>query len=151
VALSEPVSFLNRLRADRRTQLLLARYLAIGGFVFCINYAVLRGLLHAHAETRLAAGLAFVASLLVHFTLNRFLNFRNFQRTIVQQAGTYAAVAAICGLVQITVVPLGLRLGLSQLFALALAVGLNVPIGFLGHRYLTFGHGIAGTIRRMRA
>jgi putative flippase GtrA len=151
VALADVSAFLRRLRDDRRTQLLLLRYLAIGGFVFCLNYAALRALLHAHMSAWLASGVAFLVSLVAHFTLNRFLNFRNFQRTVVQQAGTYSAVAALCGVVQITVVPLALKFGLSQLFALAIAVGLNVPIGFLGHRYLTFGHGIAGTIKRMRA
>jgi putative flippase GtrA len=151
VALADVAALVRRLRDDRRTQLLLVRYLAIGGFVFMLNLAALSWLLHVHAPYWLAFGVAFVVSLAAHFTLNRFLNFRNFERTIVQQAGTYSAVAAICFLVQVTVGPLALRMGLPPLFALAIAVGLNVPIGFLGHRYLTFGHGIAGAIKRMRA
>ena len=148
-------ALLLRLKDDRRTQALLGRYLLIGGFSFALNYAVLQTLLHLHAAEWAAWATAFLASLVAHFTLNRFLNFRNFERTIVQQAGTYAVVAGLCGIVQIALGPLLLRVlpasKLSSLIALAIVVAVNVPVGFLGHRYLTFGAGIAATLRRLRA
>ncbi len=151
-------SFLRRLSDDRQTQLLFARYLLIGGFVFCLDIGSFQVFLKSGAfrafgpySLAVVTAASYLLAVATHFTLNRFLNFRNFERTIVQQARTYVVVAALCGAIQLAVVEGGVHiLGLPPLVAKILAVAINVPIGFLGHRYLTFGHGIAGAIRRLR-
>ena len=139
------------MRNDRRTQLLLIRYVAIGGFVFCVDVATFQALLRAGWILPAATSLSFTLAIATHFTLNRFLNFRNFERTIVQQLGTYLIVAAVALLIQNGAVLSGVYLlGWPPLLAKIAGIAINVPLGFLGHRYLTFGHGIAGTLRRRR-
>ena len=152
-------TLLRRIRDDRRTQALFARYVLIGGFVFCLDVGSFHvfdrsGLFRGFGQfaITLATATSYLLAVVTHFTLNRYLNFRNFDRTIVQQAGTYVVIAALCGAIQLAVVNAGVYwAGLPHDAAKVLAVALNVPIGFLGHRYLTFGHGILGAIRRIRA
>ena len=140
-----------RLGNDRRTQLLLIRYVAIGGFVFCVDVATFQALLRAGLILPAATSLSFLLAMATHFTLNRFLNFRNFERTIVQQLGTYLIVAAVALLIQNGAVLSGVYLlGWPPLLAKIAGIAINLPFSFLGHRYLTFGHGIVGTLRRRR-
>jgi putative flippase GtrA len=143
---------LRRLRDDRRTQSLFARYLAIGGFVFCIDVGSFQTLVKAGLFLPAATSLSFLLAVSTHFTLNRFFNFRNFDRTIVQQAGTYVVVAGLALLIQNAAVLSGVHLfGLSPIVAKIVGIAINVPIGFFGHRYLTFGRGIVATLQRRRA
>jgi len=40
-----------------------------------------------------------------------------------------------------------MMLGMTPLVGKLIAVAVNIPLGFLGHRYLTFGTGIKGALR----
>jgi putative flippase GtrA len=145
-------TLLARLCNDRQTQLLLARYLLIGGFVFCLDVGSFQALVRAGLFRPLATTLSFLLAVSTHFTLNRFVNFRRFERSVLDQARTYAVVAGVSLLLQIAIVEAGVRLlGLPPIVAKIIAVAINIPIGFLGHRYLTFGEGIAVAVRRLRA
>ena len=147
-----PASLLRRLRDDRRTQVLFARYLAIGAFVFCVDAGSFQIFVRAGLLLPVATTTSFLLAIAAHFTLNRFLNFRNFERTIVEQARTYVMVAAAALLIQNVAVLVGVyAFHLMPLVAKVVGIAINVPIGFLGHRYLTFGDGIAGTLRRYRS
>lgn len=150
--MSAPAALLQRLRDDQGARLQFVRYVAIGGFVFILDVGSFK-LMYAHGVVlAVATTLSYVLAVCTHFTLNRAYNFRNFDRALWRQVRTYAVVATFCWIVQLGVVE-----GLFRLFhvdaTLAKAVGVivNIPIGFLGHRYLTFGDGIGNTIRRMRA
>jgi putative flippase GtrA len=145
-------ALVQRLREDQGARLQFVRYVAIGGFVFAIDVGSFK-LMYAHGVVlAVATTLSYVLAVCTHFTLNRLYNFRNFDRTLWRQARTYAVVATFCWLVQLGVVEGLFRLvHLDATLAKAAGVIVNIPIGFLGHRYLTFGHGISGTIRRMRA
>ena len=139
-----------RLRNDRRTQLLFGRYLLIGGFVFCLDIGSFQALIKAGTFRPLATTLSYLLAIATHFTLNRFLNFRRFERSVVQQGGTYLVIAGFSLLLSIAIVEAGVRLlGLPSLAAKIIAVAVNVPVGFLGHRYLTFGAGIGVVVRRL--
>ncbi len=143
------LALLRRLRDDRRTQLLFIRYVAIGGFVFCIDVGTFALFARAGFWLPVATSTSYLIAICSHFTLNRFFNFRNFERTILQQAGTYVVVAAFALLIQNAAVLVGVHLfGLPPLLAKVAGIAVNVPLGFLGHRYLTFGAGIAATVRR---
>ena len=99
-----------------------------------------------------ATALSYLLAVATHFTLNRFLNFRNFERSMLQQVRTYIVIAAACLGIQEAVVIGCVQLAhLPPLLAKVAGVLINIPIGFFGHRYLTFGGGIAGAIRRLRA
>jgi putative flippase GtrA len=140
---------LRRIRDDRQTQLLLTRYVAIGAFVFCVDIGTFQAFLRAGLILPAATSASFGIAIATHFTLNRFLNFRNFERTIVQQFGTYLVVAGLALLIQNGAVLGGVHLlGLPPLVAKIIGIAINVPLGFFGHRYLTFGRGILGTLRR---
>ena len=144
-------AFLSRLRDHRTTQLLLARYVAIGAFVFCVDVGTFQAFFRAGLILPVATSLSFGIAISAHFTLNRFLNFRNFERTITQQFGTYVIVAGVALLIQNAAVLGGVHyLGLPPVLAKVFGIALNFPIGFFGHRYLTFGRGIAATIRSWR-
>jgi putative flippase GtrA len=100
----------------------------------------------------IATSASFLLAIMTHFTLNRFLNFRNFERTIVDQARTYVVVASVALVIQNAAVLTGVYLfHLVPLLAKIIGIAINLPIGFVGHRYLTFGHGIVGTLRRYRS
>lgn len=135
--------------ADRRTRALFLRYVTIGGFVFCIDVGSFALFVRAGFLLPIATSLSFLLAVTAHFTLNRVWNFRNFERTIVQQARTYVVVGAFALLVQNAAVLAGVRLfGLPAVVAKVIGIAINVPLGFLGHRYLTFGAGITATLRR---
>jgi putative flippase GtrA len=150
--MSAAEAFVSRLRHHQGARLQFARYLAIGGFVFILDVGSFKLLYARGVVLSAATALSYLLAVTTHFTLNRLYNFRNFDRSLYRQARTYAVVAAFCGVIQ-----LGLVEGLFRLLhmdataAKAIGVIVNIPIGFLGHRYLTFGHGIGGAIRKLRA
>lgn len=143
---------LSRLRNDRRTQLLFSRYILIGGFVFCLDIGSFLTLIKAGTFRPLATTLSYLLAIAAHFTLNRFLNFRRFERSVMQQAGTYLIIVGFSLTLSIAIIETGVRLlGLPPLAAKLIAVAVNFPVGFLGHRYLTFGTGIGVAVRRLWA
>jgi putative flippase GtrA len=150
--MSAPAALLQRLREDQGARVQFLRYVAIGGFVFLIDVGSFKLLFARGVILSIATVLSYLLAVATHFTLNRVYNFRNFERSVLQQARTYAVVAGFCLVVQLGVVEAGVRLlHLDPTLAKAAGVVVNIPLGFLGHRYLTFGHGIGATIRRMRA
>jgi putative flippase GtrA len=155
-------SLLLRLWRDKQSQALMARYLVIGGLVFCLDVGSFKLLLlafHYRPSTSgslLALAVATVCSYCIavsaHFTLNRAFNFRSFDRTFVQQARTYLVIVFLSALLTVGIVQFGVRMfGVDPVLAKIFAIALNVPVGFFGHRYLTFGAGIGATYRRLRA
>ena len=131
----------------RRTFRQLVVYLAIGGIVFCIDIGTFQLVFASSSNAVLAATVAFALAVCVHFMLNRSFNFRNFERAIHEQARTYAIIAALSWLLTLLIIEIGMHLGLAALAAKIIAVVVNIPAGFFAHRYLTFGSGIAATIR----
>jgi putative flippase GtrA len=130
---------------DARRQ--LVTYGAIGIIVAAVDFSLFNLLLGQHAARFIATTFAYVAGVTTHFLLNRFFNFRNFERTIVAQARTYAVVIGFAWLVTLAVVELGVRLGFAPFPSRIAAAILNFPLGFLSHRYLTFGGGITAAVR----
>jgi putative flippase GtrA len=150
--MSATAALLERLRADQGARVQFVRYVLIGGFVFVIDVGSFKVLYGRGVILSVATVVSYALAVSTHFTLNRLYNFRNFERSVLQQARTYAIVAGGCLLVQVAVVEAAVRLGhIDPTLAKALGVIVNIPLGFLGHRYLTFGDGIASAIRRMRA
>jgi putative flippase GtrA len=91
---------------------------------------------------------SYVLGVGVHFSLNKYWNFRDVQRTFVQQARTYVFVAAGQLITTLAIVEAGVHLArLSPLEAKILAVFINVPLFFLAHKHMTFGPGIRSTLR----
>ena len=150
-ALSEP---------NRRTLYFFLRYIAIGGVVFCVQVGSFKFMLEAvnlapalpRASYLLGAGtLSYGLALLCHFSLNRILNFRNFERSPLQQAQTYGVIVFFQWLLTLAVIQLGTACGLNPVYAVIASIAINLPIGFLSHRHLTFGPGILATVRKLRS
>ena len=129
-----------------------AQYLCIGALVMAIDFGTFALLMRIGVTLAIALTIAYVLGVTAHFTLNRFLNFRNFDRAMHEQFRTYLAIVFVSWLVTLAVTETGFRLlGFTPMFSKLCAVAINLPIGFFGHRHLTFGPGITHTARTMYA
>ena len=127
------------------------RYLCIGGLVAIVDIGTLQSFISLHLYRPLAVTIAYALAVVSHFTINKYFNFRNFDRSIARQLRTYLVVVIFCWVVTVVAIEIGVRgLGLSTLQAKLIAVVLNIPTGYLGNYYLTFGSGIRATLRRWR-
>jgi putative flippase GtrA len=146
------VHFLRTIASDRHTLLQFLTYASIGGFVQVVDIGLFRTLLLARTVPELAATVAGAVAMVVHFTLNKYVNFRNHDRPVHRQAGTYLAVGVVWWVVTLTIIASLTRVfGVPPLYAKLVAVAVNFPVGYLAHRYLTFGKGITATYRDWRA
>ena len=141
---------LNSIQANRSKLLPLVRYIGIGGLVFWVDIGTFQALIHLGTYRPLATTIAYVLGVTVHFILNKFFNFRNFERSILHQLRTYLIVVVFCWIATLLIVELGVRWGLTPFGGKLVAIIVNIPIGYLCHRYLTFGAGISATIKRFR-
>jgi putative flippase GtrA len=98
-----------------------------------------------------AASVAYVLGVSTHFTLNRYLNFRNFERAIHAQARTFTVIVLLSWALTIGIIMLGTHLGCGAIVAKVIAVIVNLPAGYIAHRYLTFGKGMRAAIRARSA
>jgi putative flippase GtrA len=136
---------------DPRTRRQLTFYAAIGVLAVTIDLGTFRGLMSVDCIPEIAVIVSGVASMLVHFFLNKYVNFRNHDRTMRDQLGTYCAVVSVWWVVTLTVVAVMTRMFLTPpMLAKLIAVALNFPLGFFAQRHLTFGPGIAATLRLRR-
>ncbi len=138
---------LSKLVDDPLIRRQFAVYLLIGGTVLFIDLGTLRFCLAHGVVLVLATTIAYFTGTTSHFLLNRYANFRRFERGIHDQARTFLAIIFFQWLVTLAVVSLLVHYGSPVLPARLVAVALNLPVGFLANRYLTFGVGI---IPRMR-
>ncbi len=133
---------LNKLINDPIVRRQFAIYLVIGGIVLCIDLATLRLCLARGVILVVATTIAYFTGTASHFLLNRYVNFRRFERAIHDQARTFVAIVFFQWLVTLAVVALLVHYGSPPLPARLVAVAVNLPAGFLANRYLTFGVGI---------
>ena len=136
---------------DRATLRQIGLYLAIGGLVFCVDVFTLQAMIARGIMAALAATLSFALGVSTHFLLNRYLNFRNFERAIHAQARTYVVIVTFSWLVTIAIIEAGVRLGLGPLQGKMIAVVVNLPVGYLAHRYMTFSKGMRAAFRARNA
>lgn len=133
---------------QRTTLIQLGRYIVIGLIVTAIDTTSFAFQMKHHAALIIAATLSYILGVISHFTLNRLVNFRNFDRSWQQQGRTYAAIVLCQYLLMLAFVSTGVAIGLPPLWAKLVAIAVLFPITFLAHRYLTFGAGIGAVGRR---
>ena len=136
-----------RFYEDRAWPFQLARYLTIGGIVFCIDVGSFAGFLRLGIPLLVTTTISYGLGIGSHFTLNKYVNFRAHDRPVHSQAVTYGIVAFVCWLTTLGIVKGAVALGAPPIGGKLLAIAFNLPLGFLGHRYFTFGRGIVATIR----
>src|SRR5579884_3296340 len=129
----------------RRT---FALYVLIGALGVSFYVVALWALLHVGTPYFAAFTGAFILGVSAQFMMNRYFNFRAFQRTVHHQAGTYAVVTVLSYLTMMGVVSFAMRVfHFKPVLAYLLSVPINLPVGYLANRYLTFGDGILSAVR----
>ena len=139
--------FAQKFYADPSWPFQLARYGSIGGFVTCIDVGSFVLFLRAGWPLLAVITASLGLSLVAHFFLNKYVNFRAHDRPAHHQAVTYAIVAGTTWLTTTAIVKGAVAFGAPPLLGKFLAIAFNVPIGFFGHRHLTFGRGIGATLK----
>lgn len=126
------------------------RYLLVGGLVFLADTSSFMGLLSLGIYRPLASSSAFIIGICCHFLLNRQFSFKNFGRRMRHQIRTYLIVSGICLLSTVGIIELlSGMFRITPLAAKMVAVVVNLPLGYLGHKHLTFGKGIRGTLKHI--
>ncbi len=139
---------MERFANSRRTSAQFARYLIIGSTVFLIDIGSFQALVRLRALLGVAVVISYALGVTTHFALNRYLNFRVFERSMARQARTYIVIVLAQLPITVAIVEVGVHLAkLSPLEAKIVAVAANVPLSFLAHKYLTFGSGIRGAFK----
>ncbi|MBV8155969.1 MAG: GtrA family protein [Candidatus Eremiobacteraeota bacterium] len=141
------IDFARRFYAEKSWPFQLARYLSIGGIVTCLDFGSFALLLRAGWPLLGVITGSWVVAIVSHFALNKYVNFRAHDRPAHHQATTYGVVALVVWLTTTGIVKGAVALGAPALLGKCVAIAFNIPIGFLGHRYLTFGRGIVATLR----
>ena len=140
------VKYLLKIFLERK----FALYLFIGGITFCVDMGSFLVLIYLFELLRpLSSSIAFLLGLACHFSLNKYFNFKSFERVIYQQLRTYIFVVGINLLITVIVIEISCELlNIPPFYAKCAAVAVNIPIGFLGHKYLTFGEGTRKFVKK---
>jgi len=118
-------------------------YVIIGVLTQIVDLASFSLLAWHRVPVELASTFSISVATAIHFTLNKYANFRNYDRHVGAQLRTYLALGAVSLCLQIAIVSFLTRfLHLSPLLAKVVTNGSNFPLNYLAHRYLTFGAGI---------
>jgi putative flippase GtrA len=125
------------------TQREFVAYVIIGVLTQIVDLAFFSLLAGHRVPVELATTFSISLATALHFTLNKYANFRTYDRHVGAQLRTYLAIGAVSLCLQISIVSILTRfLHLSPLIAKIVTNGSNFPLNYLAHRYLTFGGGI---------
>jgi putative flippase GtrA len=136
-----------RFYTDRTWPFQLARYVSIGGFVTCLDLGSFAFFLRLHWPLIGVITASWALAVVTHFSLNKYVNFRAHDRPVHHQAVTYGIVAITVWLTTTAIVKGAVALNVPPLLGKVIAIACNLPLGFFGHRYLTFGRGITATVQ----
>jgi putative flippase GtrA len=125
-------------------------YAAIGGIAFIIYFGLFNTMERYHVNLTIASSIAYFTSTATHFLLNRYANFRQFDRAVHDQARTFITIVVAQWLVTVALVHILTSRGVLPIIAILVPVIVNLPIGFIANRYLTFGVGIVPRVNAMR-
>jgi putative flippase GtrA len=115
-------------------------YVFIGVFGVLLYMGLLWCFVRAGMPPIPAFTLSYVIAVSVTFLLNRYLNFKSFERAIHKQAGVYVVITVLNYLIMIAVEAVGIGpLRLSPMMAYMLSIPVNLPVAYFAHRFLTFG------------
>jgi putative flippase GtrA len=127
----------------------IAKYVCLGCTALSIDLLAFQAFLHTGFPPAGAAAAAYVIAGCVHFTGNRIWTFRAFHRAPIVQLRSYLAVVCTAWCITIAVVGWGTALAhLSPIEAKLLAVALTLPVGFFGHKYVTYASGMRAALQR---
>jgi putative flippase GtrA len=126
------------------------RYYSVGAFAVVVDVSLYQVLMQAHAAPPVAAAISGPVAAALHFALNRTWSFSAFHRPAAAQIPAYLFVYAWVWSITVLVVSYTTYdLHLAPLAAKAAAIGITLPIGFIGHKYLTYGTGLREAARML--
>jgi putative flippase GtrA len=120
---------------------LFMNYVLYAGIATLVDLGVLYALTeYAGVWYLFSAVISYCAGMVTNFTLNKYLNFRNKSRKIVQQFGIFAIVAVVgLGLNQLILAVLVEVFKLWYMYAKLISIAIVMFWSFFGHKKLTFG------------
>ena len=136
---------------DAKLQLQLLKYYTCGALAILADVATFQALILLGLAAPAAAACAYGVAAGGHFIANRVWTFGALDRRASDQAFTYALVVSFGWCVTVAVVAWGTGPAhLAPLAAKGLAIAATLPIGFLGHKYLTYGAGPRAVVAALR-
>ncbi len=128
------------------------RYYCIGSASLAIDLCIFQIILLLGGTPVIAAVCSYAVAGVFHFTMNRIWTFKAFHRRAVLQVPAYGLVVATAWVITVCVVAwcTGV-LHLNPLLAKFIAIGFTLPVGFFGHKYLTYGSGIIASAQAVSA
>lgn len=128
----------------------LLRYCIVGLTAVSLDLCVFRVLTAHSVAPLLAAAASYPLATVVHFSANRSWTFNAYERRPLSQLPGYAGVVATGWGVTVSTVALCTgALHVSPLLAKLIAIAVTLPMGFLGHKHVTFGSGVVKTVRSL--
>jgi putative flippase GtrA len=138
------VSLLKRSISGTSNLEYLIRYASIGAVVVAVDLTSFQTLVMLRVFLPLTTTIAFALAALTHFWLNKLWTFRVRGAPNAYQLVAYLTVLSTSFLVTQAVIELSvLRFHMVPIAAKLLALFVQLPVSFLGHRYLTFREGRA--------
>ena len=118
----------------------LFRFAVVGGSGYVVNLAVFAFAHHAAGiDYRLAAVVAFLVAVSNNFALNRMWTFAAQRGRVVLQAPRFLVVSVVTFLVTLGLLTVFVEwVGMPEVAAQALSVGLGLPLNFLGQKLWSF-------------
>lgn len=115
-------------------------FVSAGGTATVVHFALFAVLYHAGIHYLIASALGAVSGIVVSFTINKLLVFRD-SRTQSGQFFRYTAIYLVALGAQLGLLELGVRLGLDPLIANAVALAIVVIANFFVIRRFVFADG----------
>jgi putative flippase GtrA len=136
------ISLLKRSGSGTSDPEYLARYISVGGLAVGVDVICFQALIVLRVTLPLATTLGFLLGTLAHFLLNKLWTFRVDGPPRVRQIAVYATVLLTAFAAQQFVIEtLVLAFHTVPIAAKIIAVVVQLPVSFFGHRYLTFREG----------
>jgi putative flippase GtrA len=135
-------------KVSHETKIQFIKFCIIGVLTFIIDVSILYyTTTYLKFSTQLGTSIAFVITLIFHFTLNKIINFKSMQRKTIQQLRTYGIIVLLSYCSTILFMTIFVEyLSMSITISKALTVFINALWGFPAQKYLTFSSGIRKVI-----
>lgn len=136
------VSLLKRSASGTSNPAYLVRYLSIGAVVVLVDVVLFQTLVMLHVFLPLTTTIAFLTATLVHFTLNKLWTFRVKGKPHAYQVTAYLIILVMSFLITQLIIEVSvLALHAIPIVAKGVALLVQFPVSFFGHRYFTFREG----------
>jgi putative flippase GtrA len=136
------VSLLKRSASGTSNPAYLVRYVSIGAVSVFVDLAAFQALLKLHVFLPLTTTAAFVLAAVVHFSLNKLWTFRVRGAPHAYQVTAYVTVLFTSLVITQCVIEISvLVFHILPVVAKLMAILVQLPVSFFGHRYFTFREG----------